>query len=151
MTALPINDRQKHWAQLIINEVKVYPGIGDLDHRHRAADISLEVALTESSLLMYANSGIPASLTYPHDAVGHDHNSLGLFQQRNGMWGTVGELMSAPISTKKFLHALLALGNWTTGANWTIAQRVQISAFADGSNYRKNDALAIKIRKALYK
>jgi LysM repeat protein len=34
--------------------------------------------------------------------------------------------------------------------NWAAAQAVQHSAFPDGSNYRANDAHAIKLRKALW-
>lgn len=53
--------------------------------------------------LMYANSGIPESLNYPHDAVGSDHDSLGLFQQRPAAgWGTVAELMDADYNARAF-------------------------------------------------
>jgi hypothetical protein len=126
------------------------------DQRRRLADIALETALTESGLRMYANANNPESLRLHHDAVGSDHGSVGLFQQQVGgavnstaNWGTTAELMDPEISTKKFLEALLRL-DWIPMTNWAAAQAVQRSAFADGSNYRSNDAHAIEIRKALW-
>jgi hypothetical protein len=126
------------------------------DQGQRVADIALETALTESGLRMYANANNPGSLRLPHDAVGHDHGSVGLFQQQVGGavnstadWGTTAELMDPEISTRKFLTPLLRL-NWIPMTNWAAAQAVQHSAFADGSNYRKHDGAAIEIRKALW-
>lgn len=53
--------------------------------------------------LMYANSNVPASLNYPHDAVGSDSDSLGLFQQRpSAGWGSVAELMDADYNARAF-------------------------------------------------
>jgi LysM repeat protein len=126
------------------------------DQCERLADIALETALTESGLRMYANANNPKSLRLPHDAVGNDHGSVGLFQQQVGgarnstaNWGTTAQLMDPEVSTKKFLDTLLRL-DWIPMTNWAAAQAVQHSAFPDGSNYRSNDALAIKIRKALW-
>jgi LysM repeat protein len=126
------------------------------DQGQRAADIALETALTESGLRMYANVNNPESLRLPHDAVGSDHGSVGLFQQQVGGavnstadWGTTAELMDSEISTRKFLDALLRL-NWIPISNWAAAQAVQHSAFSDGSNYRSHDAAAVQIRKALW-
>ncbi len=126
------------------------------DQGQRIADIALETALTESGLRMYANANNPDSLKLPHDAVGSDHGSVGLFQQQVGgavnstaNWGTTAELMNPVTSTKKFLDALLEL-DWIPMANWQAAQAVQHSAFSDGSNYRSHDAEAIQIRKTLW-
>ena len=126
------------------------------DQGQRVADIALETALTESGLRMYANANNPESLRLPHDAVGSDHGSVGLFQQQVGgavnstaNWGTTAELMDPEISTRKFLDALLRL-NWIPMTNWAAAQAVQHSAFSDGSNYRQHDATAIQIRTSLW-
>lgn len=126
------------------------------DQCERLADIALETALTESGLRMYANANNLESLRLPHDAVGSDHGSVGLFQQQVGgarnstaNWGTTAQLMDPEVSTKKFLDALLRL-DWIPMTNWAAAQAVQHSAFSDGSNYRSNDALAITIRKDLW-
>lgn len=126
------------------------------DQGQRVADIALATALTESGLRMYANANNQESLQHAHDAVGHDHGSVGLFQQQVGgatnstaNWGTTAELMDPVTSTRKFLDALLRL-NWIPMTNWAAAQAVQHSAFKDGSNYRANDARAIAIRQALW-
>lgn len=53
--------------------------------------------------LMLANSNVPDSLNYPHDGVGSDSDSLGLFQQRPSIpWGTVAELMDANYNARAF-------------------------------------------------
>lgn len=53
--------------------------------------------------LMLANSNVPESLNYPHDGVGSDSDSLGLFQQRPSIpWGTVAELMDATYNARAF-------------------------------------------------
>ncbi|HZC72703.1 MAG TPA: LysM domain-containing protein [Jatrophihabitans sp.] len=156
MTAvLDLNTRQIKYVQGIIAACKARKRL-TIDQRKRLADIALETALTESGLRMYANVNNPRSLELPHDAVGSDHGSVGLFQQQVGgavnstaNWGTTAELMDPEISTRKFLNALLQV-DWLHLTNWAAAQAVQRSAFADGSNYRANDAHAIDIRKALW-
>jgi LysM repeat protein len=117
----------------------------------RYAVIAIETALTESRLRMYANRNNPASLALPHEAVGRDHGSVGLFQQQVGGarnstadWGTTAQLMDAGLSTGKFLDAL-GRHDLTGRTNWQAAQSVQRSAFADGRNYRANDAEAERI------
>lgn len=57
----------------------------------RGIVIALSTALVESGLKMYANAKVPESLQLPHDAVGSDAYSVGLFQQQvvrgaNGWW-----------------------------------------------------------------
>lgn len=101
----------------------------------RDCEIALMVALTESSMLMYANKNIPESLKYPHDAIGSDHDSLGLFQQR-ASWGSVKQRMDATYSAGAFYTALRRVTNRDSLDPWIAAQKVQVSAFADGSNYR---------------
>lgn len=71
-----------------------------------AAILAVATALVESNLQMYANTAVPESLNFPHDAVGHDHDSIGLFQQRNVGWGTVEQRMDARASAGMFLNAL---------------------------------------------
>ena len=56
--------------------------------------IALTVPYVESGWKMYANANVPASMALPHDAVGFDHDSVGLFQQRQA-WGPVSVLMDA--------------------------------------------------------
>jgi hypothetical protein len=151
-TGLGLTPNQLHYAAVIVLQVQT------MKLPTRAAHIALECALTESGLRMYANGHQPASLKLPHDAVGWDHGSVGLFQQQVGgapnstaNWGTVAELMNAATSAGKFLHALTALpwkGPNTT--NWHTCQQIQGSSFADASNYRRQDARAILIGNALW-
>lgn len=115
----------------------------------RVAQIAIAVALAESNLRVYANRNVPASLKLPHEAVGQDHLSVGIFQQQTPMWGTCADCMGVATSTAKFLNALEKVA-WRKLPNWLAAQAVQRSAFADGSNYRKHDAHAGRIVAALW-
>jgi LysM repeat protein len=123
----------------------------------RGAHVALETALAESVLWMYANGRNQRSLQLPHDRIGWDHGSVGLFQQQVGgapdstaNWGTTDELMNAVTSTGKFLDALGPLSSWQHKTNWMAAQDVQRSAVSDGSNYQAYDARAIEIGDALW-
>jgi len=127
-----------------------------------AALISLIVAIDESGLKIYANSGVPLSLGNPaKQAVGHDHDSLGVFQQRiTAGWSTISsdinnkdavyQLMDPAYNIEAFLgsppgvHAPPALSkglqnrtNWHEMNPWTAAQKVQVSGTKDGSNYKR--------------
>lgn len=42
----------------------------------------ISTALQESTLHIYANPAVPASMNYPHDLVGGDQDSVGKFQQK---------------------------------------------------------------------
>jgi hypothetical protein len=115
----------------------------------RVAQIAIEVALAESNLKVYANRNVPASLALPHEAVGQDHLSVGIFQQQTPMWGTCADCMDVATSTAKFLGALEKVA-WRRLPNWLAAQAVQRSAFSDGSNYQRHDAHAARIAAALW-
>lgn len=96
-----------------------------------AAQIALATALVESGspMKMYANNAVPESLEYRHDAVGSDHDSVGLFQQRdNGAWGTVAQRMDPYESAKLFFDALKKI-EWQNMEPGAAAQAVQRSAF----------------------
>jgi len=137
-------------ARMIVVEARSFPGSWDTDHRYRAADIALAVALAESGLRLLANPSVPESMRLPHDGVGTDHSSVGLFQQQPQWWGGVQQCMSGPRSARAFLAALAKL-SWPGHTNWALAQSVQRSAFSDGSNYQRWDATAIGLRKKLWK
>lgn len=138
-----LNNTQFGHAQAIVGAVKAR-GLPE-----RAAHIAIEVALTESGLRVYANSNIPESLRLPHEAVGHDHLSVGIFQQQTPLWGTCADCMGVATSTAKFLNALGEV-NWQSMSNWMAAQSVQRSAFSDGSNYRAHDRHAGRVVAALW-
>jgi peptidoglycan hydrolase-like protein with peptidoglycan-binding domain len=130
-------------AQAIIAAVKAR------SLHERAAQIAIEVALTESGLRVYANRNVPESLKLPHEAVGQDHLSVGIFQQQTPMWGSCSDCMGVATSTAKFLNALGKV-NWQSMSNWMAAQSVQRSAFSDGRNYRAHDRHAGRIVAALW-
>ena len=133
-----------------------------------AAIIGVTVALAESGLYNYANDGTSTqegqfddghrelnaaqravareSLTYPHDKVGHDLDSMGLFQQRpSASWGTPAELMDPSISAGKFFDALIKVNGWQSMTPATAAQTVQGSNDADGGIYAQTYAQAAAI------
>ena len=97
----------------------------------------------ESKYQVYANDGaggdlgpdqygIERSLTLPHDAVGTDHGSLGVFQQQWPWWGTMAELMDPQASAEKFYAALVEKApNYPELDPGDVAQTVQVSAYPD--------------------
>lgn len=121
----------------------------------RAEQIAIMTALQESGLKMYANSTVPESLNYDHDAVGEDHDSVNYFQQRPASgWGTVAELMDPVYAAKAFFggesgpnggspRGLLDVKGWESMDLGEAAQTVQVSAYP--SAYDKWEAPAAAI------
>lgn len=115
----------------------------------RAAVVAMATVAQESYFKNMANSNVPKSLTIPHESVGSDHDSVGLFQQRPlppdgaGGWGTVEELMTPRISATKFYSALRRIDGWEQLPITVAAQRVQVSAFPEA--YAKHEPLAIAL------
>lgn len=106
----------------------------------RGIKIALATALVESNLKMYANPADPASMKMPHDAVGYDHDSVGLFQQRNnGAWGTTADRMDAAKSAGMF-YDRLDDADYNQGDEGAHAQRVQVSAFPGRYSQRMGEA-----------
>lgn len=105
--------------------------------------VALMTVLQESRLNMYANSGNAESLTLPHDAVGSDHDSVGLFQQRDS-WGTTADRMDASTSAGLFFERL---GPWMSAhpgaSRGEAAQGVQVSAFPDAYDQWEEAARAL--------
>ena len=104
----------------------------DLGMGQRGAMIGEATSLVETGdpLKMYANSKVPASLNFPHDAVGSDGTSVGLFQQQqNGAWGTLAENMDPYKSAVLFFKALKGVQGWDTMDPGAAAQSVQRSGF----------------------
>jgi murein DD-endopeptidase MepM/ murein hydrolase activator NlpD len=112
--------------------------------------IALATAMQESDLKVYANDN-PAypevariSMALPHDAVGHDHDSVGLFQRRplegDGAWGHVHELMNPAISAHKFYDALLKVEGWQQMRLTDAAEAVQRSGTPEA--YQKHEGAA---------
>jgi len=106
-----------------------------------AATVALATAYQESRIRMLANDGsstdltgeqaavTAASLQYPHDGLGSDHDSVNTFQQRwLAGWGTVAELMDPVYAAEAFYARLVEVPNWQTIPLTQAAQAVQVSA-----------------------
>ncbi len=102
--------------------------------------VGLATAGAETGFRNYANDGsdprilesqkiVSQSLSYPHDAVGRDHASIGILQQQVVLWGTVPELMDPPTAARKFFERLLTVRGWESMPVTAAAQAVQRSAF----------------------
>lgn len=130
----------------------------------RGIIIGLSVALVESNLTMYANSNDPPSLQLPHDAVGSDHMSSGIFQQQTS-WGSLADRMNVTASARIFFTVdngggVRGLTKIRDGAGnlydyndmshtmGFYAQKVQGSAFPDRYDARMGEATALFTRLA---
>lgn len=96
----------------------------------RGWTIAVATAMQESTLYNRANTMVSESLALPHEGAGHDHDSVGLFQQRPG-WGTVAQRMTPTYAAGKFYDALLKIDGWESMPLTEAAQAVQISGFPD--------------------
>ena len=99
----------------------------------------IATALVETNLTMYANRAVPASLNYPHDAVGSDHDSVGLFQQRQAGWGTLAQRMNPRASAGLFFNKMMTF-NWRAMDPGAACQRVQVSAYPGRYSQRMGEA-----------
>ena len=161
-----LNDRQRGYAQTIIdvgrnlNEYGPFSLSGGQSYRieplgDQSIVIALTTALTETRLVNYANDGtgdlasdqsvelMRESLTYPHDDVGSDHGSMGLFQQQAPWWGSPENLMDPATSASLFYAALNDVDDWRNMEVGQAAQEVQVSAVP--SAYRAWEPLARQI------
>ena len=105
--------------------------------------IAVMMAMQESSLRVLANPSVPASMDFPNDGVGSDHDSIGSAQQRPAAgWGSVEQLMDAFYNARAFYggplgpnrgspRGLLDIPGWQTMDKGLAAQAVQISAFPE--------------------
>lgn len=106
----------------------------------RGIQIALATGLVESNLRNLANPADPESLKFPHDGLGYDHDSTGVFQQRaNGAWGTVRDRMTPHLAAGMF-YKQLAKANYNEGDPGAHAQRVQVSAFPARYNQKMKQA-----------
>jgi len=98
--------------------------------------------------LLYASFVSAESLAYPHQGVGADHDSVGLFQQRPSQgWGTVAELMDPEHSAGLFLDRLAKVPGWESLSVTAAAQAVQRSAYPGA--YQRHQPVAEQLAAAL--
>lgn len=123
----------------------------------RGIVIGIATGLVESNLKIYASSRpeLAESLRLPHDAVGSDHLSVGIFQQQvrqtNGVWwwGDIPTCMNPTTSAGLFFDRLAKLDYNSpakTPGRW--ADAVQRSAYPDRYDERMNEAQALYDRLA---
>jgi hypothetical protein len=162
----PITDTQRRNAETILRTTREI-GLG-----RNAGVIGITVALAEASLLNYANDGTSTlvgkfehrqlndaeraearrSMDFPHDAVGRDLDSIGLFQQRPMTgWGPAEDLIDPVKATQRFYlgingnKGLTDYPGWEDKQPWNAAQNVQGSPSTDGGIYREMYDLARQI------
>lgn len=121
----------------IIGEVKS-AGVGK-----QGCLAAFATALVESSVLVYANNAVPASLNYPHDKIGSDHDSIGIFQQRASVYPNIAADMSPAQSAGQFFQVMKGISGWQTMDVGTLCQDVQKSAYP--SRYSAQVGAATKI------
>lgn len=156
-TQVVLEKRQLTHAATIITTGASIPGVGQAGVR-----IALMAALTESRLLMLANTGAyPESGSFPNDGDASDHDSLGLFQMRPAAgWGTVAELMNPTYQAQAFYggedgpnypspRGLLDIPGWQQMDPGSAAQAVEVSAYPD--RYRNWQPVAEAILTTLTK
>nr|DAP78767.1 MAG TPA: minor tail protein [Bacteriophage sp.] len=116
-----------------------------------AAIIGVATTLVESGnpLKMWANNAVPESLSFRHDAVGSDADSIGLFQQRQAGWGTVEDRMTPFKSAGMFFDRLKQF-DWENMDPGAAAQKVQVSAFPDKYAQQMDAAKGLVGRAGVY-
>ncbi|MEU8420652.1 peptidase M23 [Micromonospora sp. NPDC048835] len=114
----------------------------------RGLVIAVATAMQESNLYNVASGVLPESQDYPHQGVGWDHDSVGLFQQRSSSgWGPVGRLMDPEFATRQFLSALEQVPGWQQMRLTDAAQAVQVSAYPD--HYQQHEWRATRVVDAI--
>jgi N-acetyl-anhydromuramyl-L-alanine amidase AmpD len=112
----------------------------------RGIMIALATGLVESNIQVYANSKVPESLAIPHDAVGSDGFSVGIFQQQVVMgsggwwWGPASVCMDPTSSAGLFYDRLAKLDYNGANSPGSYAQAIQQSVFPDRYDQRWGDA-----------
>ncbi|WP_271438011.1 peptidoglycan DD-metalloendopeptidase family protein [Micrococcus luteus] len=119
-------------------------GVGrDMGLSDQAILVALMTAWQETWMHVLASPAVPESFNYPHDKVGQNKMSVGLFQQQTTMgWGPLPNLMNPEISTRTFFggplnpntqgsRGLLDYPGWESLRPGNAAQQVQRSAHPD--------------------
>ncbi|KAF7122490.1 hypothetical protein CNMCM5793_000515 [Aspergillus hiratsukae] len=116
---------QSSHARKIIGEAKK-EGLG-----RQGCLAGIATALVESNILIYANKKVPESLKYPHDAVGSDYDSVGIFQQRAVYYPNIAADMDPARSAAQFFAKMKNISGWKTMSVGKLCQKVQVSAYPD--------------------
>lgn len=116
----------------------------------KGIQIALATGIVESNITVYANQKLPLSLALPHDAVGNDGYSVGIFQQQvrdtgsGWWWGDEATCMGVESSAGLFYDRLVKLPyNGTSKTPGAFAQQVQSSAYPDRYDQHWGEAVAL--------
>jgi hypothetical protein len=112
----------------------------DLGITPRGIVIGFATVSVECDWIMYANRADPETLNYPHERIGSDSKSSGLFQQQPPWWGTVADRMDPYRSACLFFEALAKLDYNGPRSPGSYAQAVQRSSFPDRYDQRMSEA-----------
>lgn len=74
-------------AQAFEQNASLAEGVQTQARNSDAAILAFACVTAESGWLMLANATVPESLNFYNEGLGADHDSIGLFQQRNQGWG----------------------------------------------------------------
>ncbi|WP_255786159.1 hypothetical protein [Mycobacteroides abscessus] len=103
-------------------------------HRAHVPDNAIVAALAAShratAWTNYANTNVPESLHYPHEAIGADQRAVGIFQQ-SAYRASVADLMNPSRAADLFYTDLQTIPGWQHLDAATAAQQVQHSATPD--------------------
>lgn len=137
------------YARAIINTGKAM----GITPRGQIIGLATSIVEVGFPLKMYANAKVPESLKIPHDAVGSDGKSVGLFQQQivktaaGYWWADAATCMNPEASARLFFERLAKTaynsGDKTPG--W-YAQYVQGSAFPERYDQKMETARALYVR-----
>ncbi|QNN98713.1 endolysin [Mycobacterium phage Moonbeam] len=117
----------------------------DLGITPRGIVIAFATVFVESDWYMWANAKVPESLRLPHERVGNDGRSVGLFQQQvvwgNGAWwwGDAATCMD-PYKSARLFFERLKTRDYSTGDPGAHAQAIQRSAYPDRYGQRMSEA-----------
>lgn len=117
----------------------------DLGITPRGIVIGFATVSVESDWIMWANAKVPESLSLPHEKVGSDGKSVGLFQQQvvmgNGWWwGDAATCMDPYKSARLFFERLKKLDYNGPNSPGSYAQAIQRSAYPDRYDTRMAEA-----------
>lgn len=139
-------------AQQVQHAVTIIAVGSEMQVSQHGVLVALMVALRESTLRNLANPVVPESLDLPHDGLGHDADSVNVFQQRpSANWGSVDELMDPRYAARAFFggdagpnqgspRGLLDIPGWEQLGLGEAGQAVQISAHPEAYDQWRSTA-----------
>jgi len=105
---LGYDQRQSNNAWAIIKQIKAEKFCKDA---LTACKIAFATAITESNIYIYANKNVPKSKDHPHDKIGSDHDSVGVFQQRVNYY-PLAEAIDPAKSAHLFCKKMKTVNSW---------------------------------------